>query len=154
MLFGRFEGGVFVGFFFFFELLLIIFFFFFFFFKTSLGKDAGVTFVRGEQDSRCLAAALEDLAVNVAASGRYVNQKRRRPARWAGGETLNCLKVPVSVVTGTLEQGTPNTAYLGRSWRAAAAWSDRRKAACPCLSPACWPQRYLLVKRRETKKIY
>lgn len=44
-----------------------------------------MTFIKGEQDRRCLAAALEDLAVNVAASGSSTEAEKPKKATACAG---------------------------------------------------------------------
>lgn len=70
--------------------------------------------------------AVLDLAVNGAAPGSSTEADKPKKGDglcWAGGDMLNCLKVPHICPHPDSGAGSPDTAYLGRSWRAAAAGS-------------------------------
>lgn len=62
--------------------------------------------------------AVLDLAVNVAAHGSSAEAdkpKKGDSLYWAGGDMLNCLKVPHICPHPDSEAGSPDTTYLGRS---------------------------------------
>lgn len=97
--------------------------------------------------------AVLDLAVNGAAPGSSTEADKPKKGDglcWAGGDMLNCLKVPHICPHPDSGAGSPDTTYLGRSWRAVAAGSrgGRQRAY---LAPACWSWHYLLVKRKKDK---
>lgn len=98
--------------------------------------------------------AVLDLAVNGAAPGSSTEADKPKKGDglcWAGGDMLNCLKVPHICPHPDSGAGSPDTTYLGRSWRAVAAGS-RGGRQCAYLAPACWSWHYLLVKRKKTNQ--
>lgn len=83
--------------------------------------------------------AVLDLAVNGAAPGSSTEADKPKKGDglcWAGGDMLNCLKVPHICPHSDSGAGSPDTTYLGRSWRAAAAGSrGGRQRALPGSCP-------------------
>lgn len=86
----------------------------------------------------------------LAAPPKLINQKKGDGLCWAGGDMLNCLKVPHICPHPDSGAGSPDTTYLGRSWRAAAAGS--RGGRQRVLPGSCPLVLALFASKKEKKK--